>query len=240
MDVLSLRAARYTADVLCPERCAACPALVPSTRLFCPPCQSHVSVLGPPECLRCGLPVLAGSVCATCVPSEGSPVRHARAWAAYRGDGDRSPLAAAVAAFKYGGAVRLGRRFAAAMVARVPDRTISIIAPIPLHPRKLRTRGYNQSAVLARHIARILARPAALQLLRRTRDTPSQTSLSAPVRAANVADAFTVYGHQRLDDRSVLLVDDVWTSGATARATAAALRAAGARAVDVLTLARVL
>ena len=65
-------------------------------------------------------------------------------------------------------------------------------------------------------------------------------SRSAPVRAANVADAFTVYGHQRLDDRSVLLIDDVWTSGATARATAAALRAAGARAVDVLTLARVL
>jgi predicted amidophosphoribosyltransferase len=94
--------------------------------------------------------------------------------------------------------------------------------------------------VLARHIAHILGRPAALQLLRRTRDTPSQTSLSAHARAANVAGAFTVSRQLHVDDLAVLLVDDVWTSGATARASAAALRDAGARAVDVLTVARVL
>jgi len=240
MDPLSSRAARLAADLLCPERCAACPALVPSAHVFCRACQTHVNVLGPPECAHCGAPLAPGSARAHCPPTPNPPIRQVRAWGAYRGDGELSPLAKALAAFKYHGALRLARRLAASMVPRIPDPAVAVVVPVPLHPRKLRARGYNQSAVLARHIARALGRPTTPSLLRRTRDTPSQTALSARARAANVTGAFAVAQPERVLDLVVLLVDDVWTSGATARAAAAALRGAGARAVDVITLARVL
>jgi len=238
MDPLSSRGARAAADLLCPERCAACPALVPSGQLFCRTCQAHVAVLRPPECTQCGLPLALGSACVSCLSTPNASIRHARAFASYRGTGEDNPVAKALAAFKYHGTLRLGRRLAAVMAPRIADPAISVIIPIPLHPRKLRTRGYNQSAVLARHIARQIGRPAALQLLRRTRDTPSQTALSARARVANVTGAFTV--GDSFQGGIALLVDDVWTSGATARAAAATLLTAGAAAVDVVTLARVL
>ncbi len=127
----------------------------------------------------------------------------------------------------------------AAMIARVPGTTEATVVPVPLHVARLRRRGFNQSAVLARYLARTLDWPLALRLLVRTRDTPSQTALSARARAANVAGAFAVRDPSAARERAFLLVDDVWTSGATARAAASALRAAGARHVDVVTFARV-
>jgi ComF family protein len=126
------------------------------------------------------------------------------------------------------------------MLPRVPDPDVSLVVPVPLHARRLRCRGFNQSAVLARHLGRSLGRPVALTLVVRTRDTPSQIALNPLTRATNVEDAFAVRRPALVRDRTVLLVDDVWTSGATARAVAAALRAAGAEAVDILTVARVL
>ena len=127
---------------------------------------------------------------------------------------------------------------AAAMAARAPGAPESIVVPVPLHVTRLRHRGFNQSAVLARYVARVLGRPVALRLLVRTRDTPSQTALSLPARAANVAGAFAVRDPGTARARTFLLVDDVWTSGATARAAASALYAAGAQHVDVVTFAR--
>jgi ComF family protein len=234
------RAALAAADLLFPERCSACTAIVRAGELFCHACHAGVNVLGPPECERCGQPLAAGGTCGPCAAAPEPPIRRARAWAAYHGSGDRQPVAQALAAFKYRGARRLARRLAAAMLARVPPDPPSIIAPIPLHPNQLRRRGFNQSAVLARLVGRALGRRVALRLLVRVRDTPSQTALSAAARAANVAGAFAVRLPAEVDGRSVLLIDDVWTSGSTAGAAAVALRQAGARAVDVLTFARVL
>lgn len=166
------------------------------------------------------------------------PIRRARAWAAY--DGGTTPIARAVARFKYHGARRLGRRFAAVMASRIPSSDVTLVVPVPLHARRLRDRGFNQSAVLARHLAGILGHPVALSAVARSRDTPSQvTRATAGARAANVDAAFTVATPPLIRDHVVLLVDDVWTSGATTRAVARTLREGGARAVDVLTLARV-
>jgi ComF family protein len=239
MDPFVSPIALALADLVCPERCAACPAIVASGALFCQGCRRAVRVLGPPECAGCGSPLGAGT-CPPCPLGPGAPIRRARAWGAYRGADAEQPVARALAAFKYGGAMRLGRRMAAAMASRAPDASVSLVAPVPLHPRRLRRRGFNQSAVLARHLARALGRAAAPRLLARTRDTPSQTALAAAARRANVAGAFAVRRPAAVRGVQVLLVDDVWTSGATALAAAAALRAAGARAVDVLTFARVL
>jgi ComF family protein len=114
-----------------------------------------------------------------------------------------------------------------------------LVAPVPLHVARLRQRGFNQSALLAIHVAAALDWPVAPRLLVRVRDTPSQTALTAAARRANVERAFALRRPGSARGRCVLLIDDVWTSGATARAAARALRVDGARAVDVLTFARV-
>jgi ComF family protein len=227
------------ADLLCPERCAACPTLVDPRALFCGPCAGRVQHLGPPECDRCGEPRATAIACAGCRDHDDA-VRAARAWAAYRGDDATSPVARAVAALKYDGATRLARRLAHVIMPRVPDPTVSLVVPVPLSRRRLRRRGYNQSALLARHLARALAADVALTAVVRTRDTPSQVGLDARARRHNVRGAFAVAHAGEVQNRAILVVDDVWTSGATARAVATALVDAGARAVDVLTIARVL
>jgi ComF family protein len=168
------------------------------------------------------------------------PIRRARAWAAYDGVAGPSPAARAIAHLKYHGARRLGRRFASVLTERVCADDVTLVVPVPLHPRRLRARGFNQSAVVARHLARLLGRPAALAAVVRIRDTPTQVgSVSVATRGANVAGAFVVPRPAAVRGGCILLVDDVWTSGATARAVARSLREAGATAVDVITIARV-
>jgi ComF family protein len=234
------RLAREVADVLCPERCAACSSLVAARTLFCHACRDAVNALGPPECTRCGRPLAVGTCCGCCAVDDDSPVRHARAFARYETGVARHPISAALHAFKYRGAWRLAPRLALAMSARAPVApAATLVVPVPLHVTRLRARGFNQSALLAAEVARALGRPVACDFLVRRRDTPSQTALAAGDRRANVAEAFAVRRPSSARDRHVLLVDDVWTSGATARAAALALRADGARAVDVLTFARV-
>jgi ComF family protein len=240
MFPIASRIGDVLADALCPERCAACARIVATSVLFCHACRAGVNVLGPPECERCGQPRARAGRCDAC-RTDGTPtIRCARAWAAYDGAHSVRPVATALAQFKYGRVRRLGWRLAAAMATRVVDVAETTVVPVPLHVTRLRERGFNQSAVLARHLGRMLDRTVALRFLLRTRDTPSQTALSAPARAANVAGAFAVREPESVRDRAFLLVDDVWTSGATARAAASALCAAGARRVDVVTFARVL
>jgi ComF family protein len=112
----------------------------------------------------------------------------------------------------------------------------SLVVPVPLHARRLAERGYNQAAELARYAARRLALPLAPRLLERRRDTPKQTRLDSAARAANVAGAFTA--RVRLAGLHVALVDDVLTTGSTARAAAAALREAGATRIELWAAAR--
>ncbi|MGZ3441788.1 MAG: ComF family protein, partial [Polyangia bacterium] len=124
--------------------------------------------------------------------------------------------------------------------------SIDLIAPVPLHPRRLRAREFNQAAELAaamREAARARNAPLGRVALdararARTRDTPPQTGLDAAQRRRNVLGAFRVRDPGRVHDRRVLLVDDVMTTGATADACASALKQAGAATVVVLTLGR--
>ncbi len=237
MPIVALPLVGFLADLVCPERCAGCDSIVHAHVLFCGTCSGHVRRLGPPECDRCGVP--GRDPCGSCAGAS-SPIRSARAWASYRTTVGTSPVSNAILRFKYGAAPRLGRRLANVMYARVPDSRVEVVVPVPLHVRRLRTRAYNQSALLARELARHLGARLELTLVTRTRPTPTQVTLSPAARGANVAGAFTLPRPDLVRDRSVLVVDDVWTSGATARAVASTLREAGARTIDVLTFARVL
>ena len=114
-----------------------------------------------------------------------------------------------------------------------------LVVPVPLHPRRLRSRGFNPACVLARHVASRLALPLDPVALERVRDTPSQTSLGRSARARNVRDAFRVRAGRSLP-RCVWLVDDVVTTGATLCSAARALRRGGARSVVAICAARAL
>jgi ComF family protein len=153
-----------------------------------------------------------------------------------------------VLGFKHGDRLEGAAAFAAWMARAGAEllTEVDLIAPVPLHRRRLFHRRYNQSAILALAIGRYTGRPVAVDLLRRIRPTPSQGGLSPAGRARNVRGAFAVnqralakLGNGALAGRRVLLVDDVLTTGATVSTCTRVLRRAGAGGVDVLTLSRV-
>jgi ComF family protein len=136
-------------------------------------------------------------------------------------------------------AARLAEVLLAAPDVRATLDGAHVLVPVPLHPRRRRERGFNQSALLARALAGPTGLRVAEDALARREDTPPQTGLSAARRRANVARAFVVRRRPAVSDRIVVLVDDVLTTGATARACARALTQAGAAEVRLVTAARV-
>ena len=149
-----------------------------------------------------------------------------------------NPLAAAVHALKFRGR----RGVAAVLGARLAEAHSfapgALVVPVPLHPSRLRARGYNQALLLARPLARRRGLPLNPRVLVRLRPTPAQSSLGAAHRAVNLDGAFAVREPARVRGRRVALVDDVLTTGATAHACAVALLDAGATGVDVYTVGR--
>jgi ComF family protein len=144
---------------------------------------------------------------------------------------------------KYAGRRRSAGRLAETLLEEPAVRalvaTSDVLVPVPLHPRRLRERGFNQSALLAREIARRTGKATCPDALRRRLDTVPQAGLSAAARRRNVRDAFAVQRRAAVAGRTVVLVDDVLTTGATALACARRLGEAGAREVRLLTVARV-
>jgi ComF family protein len=172
-----------------------------------------------------------------CGDCMASPPRFDRARAAGVYDG---PLRSAIHQFKYRGgllfAKPLGLLLAEHGARLLNSNGIDLIVPVPLHFRRLRERGYNQSLELARRLGECWNIDVAASWLERIRETPQQTTLSRQERARNVRGAF-VWNGPALGGKRVVLVDDVYTSGATANECAGVLKKAGAGAVEVLTLA---
>ena len=232
---------RRALDLVLPPLCLVCRAPIGADGARCPACWSRVRFIGPPHCARCGLPFdeSAGphAICAACTRR---PPLFDRARAVMRYDDGARPL---ILRFK-----NADRLHAAPALARWLARAAGplldeaeLIVPVPLHWRRLLRRRYNQSAELARALAKISGRPASVDAVRRLRHTPPQGRRNPAERRANVRAAFAVPERRRalVRGRRVLVVDDVLTTGATLDAVARALTRAGAAAVDAVTLARV-
>ena len=230
-----LRLLRTPLDLALPPRCPACGEIVEADGRFCGGCWGQLSFLGPPWCARCQAPFeLDQGEEACCDACLRAPPRHAgvRAAVAYGEIARRLALG-----IKYGG--RRGHaRVAALLMRRHLPADADVLVPVPLHPRRLWWRGYNQAGWIADTLARLTGVPVAHAALRRTRATAPLRGHGREARRRAVAGAFAataplVGGH-------VVLVDDVYTTGATAAACTEALLAGGAARVTVLTFARVI
>jgi len=231
-------------QLLLPAECLLCHALLSqrdANRLVCPVCRQRWRPVRPPWCERCGQPEPHFGPCRLCTdwPAALTGVRSA-VWL----DQNARP---AVHALKYGGLPRIADDLTAVMAQlRPPSNGPSVLIPIPLATKRLRQRGYNQSEVLARALARQWRIPVLVTLLVRTRETPTQTALTPETRLANVAGAFGVRNAKcgmrnfafRLSSFELILVDDVFTTGATLAEAASALEQAGATRVMGVTFAR--
>jgi ComF family protein len=206
----------------------------------CGRCWSHVRFIKPPFCERCGLPfegdLTTPFECANCREMD-LHFSAARSAVVARG-----AVREIIHRYKYQRALWF-EPFLAGLLLRetVPalrDQRWDLIVPVPLHPLKLREREFNQAERLAVCLGKAASIPVNKRLLRRVRFTNTQTRLTRPERAANMRGAFAMRGSAQLDGERVILVDDVFTTGATTSACAQTLLAAGAGEVCVWTVAR--
>lgn len=227
------------ADIALPPRCPGCGEVVRADHRFCAACWGTLRFLGPPWCAGCNAPFAfdrgADAQCGRCL-AEPPPHDGVRAAVAY-GDVART----VVLKLKYGGRIAYADTMARAM-ARVMPEGGDLLVPVPLHRARLWSRGYNQAGLLAAALTRATGVPMARDLLRRTRATPMLRGMGASARAKAVAGAFALApgARERIAGKSLVLVDDVHTSGATGDACARVLRRGGASRVVLLCFARVL
>lgn len=239
-------AATALVDAVLPPRCAACRAVTASDAGFCPDCWTQLDFLVGPACARCDLPFDQaqgeGALCGACM-ADPPPYQRVHVPLAY-GDVSRS----IVMRLKYGQRTGFARLMARLMAGTLPsplaesdDATPPLIVPVPLHRWRIWVRGFNQSAEISRHLGRLTGAPVLVDALHRHRRTPPLRGLGRAARARTVRGAFAVPPQHRaaLAGRHIFLVDDVFTTGATAAACTRALLRAGARSVAVVAFARV-
>ncbi|MFP7754500.1 double zinc ribbon domain-containing protein [Thermodesulfobacteriota bacterium B35] len=226
-------------DLLFPAFCLGCGCPLPtgSLPLLCPDCRGSLIFGRSPCCTCCGLPFAAGSdhLCGHCLRNQPG-FDLARFALHYCG-----PVPRLIQDLKFHGLTTplatmacLVRNSGVARHLAEPD----LLLPVPLHPARLRRRGFNQSLLIARACFPRWRSRIDPDLLIRRRPTVPQTSLTGTSRRRNLRGAFALYRDRRLDNRRVLLVDDVFTTGSTVRECVAVLRRAGAVRIEVFTLSR--
>lgn len=217
---------------LMPHDCLLC-GMASGEALVCGECVRALPHHDQPACPRCALPTPDGEVCGRCLVT---PPAYDRTVAAFD---YRYPLAEILHAFKYGGQFAAGRFLAEALLARVQaERWPDVLIPMPLHATRLRERGFNQAAEVARRLAVETGLPLSLDILVKLRDTAPQASLPWKERQANVKGVFAC--GDDVAGRHLAIVDDVMTTGTTLNEAAKVLKKRGAVEVAVWVVARTL
>jgi len=230
-------------DFILPTACSYCRSPVADSPFpfICAQCWADFSPLLPPVCPRCGRPfespdALTYSPEHTCGQCRKAAPHYDQALSVGYFEG---PLREAIHQFKYRPCRALGRPLSAWMAGNVRlISDIDIVMPVPLHRKRLRQRGFNQALLLSHGVSSTFDIYLCVDNLVRCRFTRPQVELSGEERIKNVAGAFAIRRPGEVEDKSVLLVDDVFTSGATMNECAAALKQGGAARVTALTLAR--
>jgi ComF family protein len=201
---------------------------------LCAACWQDLPWLPQPRCPRCALPAPSAGVCGACLKH---PPQFDATWAALRYD---FPVAELLHAYKYRGQANLAHAFAAMSqrCAAQGAHKLDVLVPLPVTLARMRERGFNQAAELAKQLGLTLGVSVALSALRKTRDTRPQIELPWEERRANVRGAFAC--DSGVAGLNVALIDDVMTTGASADAASAALKRAGAKSVVAWVLARTL
>ena len=228
-------------ELLFPAFCLACGRQLSSWRLplLCSDCGAEVSLVRPPLCSCCGLPLNCGPdhFCGNCLAKTFAFDR-ARAALLYR-----EPVISLIHSLKFAGQLTGLSTMAALARDTAGYRDLAaadLILPVPLHPQRLRERGFNQALLLARACFPEQSRMINVDLLVRRRATVPQTRLSGKERRRNLAAAFQITRPDSLKGKKILLIDDVFTTGSTVHECAATLRRAGAASIEIFTLARAL
>ena len=213
-----------------PQDCLLCAA--PCHDTFCPDCAGELPKLPPSRCPVCALPTSQGETCGRCLAG---PPGFDATLAAFR---YAFPVDKLIHAFKYGHRLIAGTYFGRTLAGLTNGLCPDLLLPMPLHPERLRQRGFNQAVEIARPVATALDMPISTDVCIRTRDTPPQADLELKERRKNLRNAF--HCTQDLGGRRVLLVDDVMTTGTSADECARILKLHGAAHVTVMVVARAL
>ena len=232
---------RALLDLLFPPLCHVCRTFIPNVGdlFICADCLHKITFLSSPLCTTCGAPFATEDgidhTCGACVIHP--PAHISRSATLFAG-----PIQDLIHSFKYGNRVHLcqplGLLVATTLGQFRRDVDPEIIIPVPLHRKRLRQRGFNQSQLIGEVLKKRWQLPLEVGNLSRTRWTEPQTTLDAKGRVVNVAGAFAVKVPKAIEGKRVLLVDDVLTTGSTIRECAEALSDAGAAAVFAVTVAR--
>ncbi len=222
-------------DALYPPRCAACAHV--GYKYWCADCLSRVSYIAPPVCAKCGTPIDPEGFCPSC-PTHPLLLEAVRAAAHYEG-----AVKQAIHRLKYAATPPVAPALAQLLIQAwhsalsEPLRAAQGVIPIPIHRERELERGFNQSVLLARHFCHAVGLPLWDDVLVRAVYHQPQVGLNAAQRAQNVRDAFRVVRSEEIASKSVLLMDDVWTTGSTLNEAARALLQVGAAHVFALTVA---
>lgn len=218
-------------DLIFPPRCGGCDK---AGERFCQTCVASLAYLPPSICVQCGYPLPTAGQCTATHPPGTSALAGMRSVLFFEG-----PVQRALHRLKYKRDIILADSLAGLLSEawRTSDLPRGVVMPVPLSAERLRERGYNQAGLLAHAFAELTHLPYRPAAAVRIRHTVSQVKLSAAQRRENVAQAFEAQSRAVLG-QTIILVDDVCTTGATLAACAEALRAAGASCIWGLTLAR--
>lgn len=236
-----------------PPSCLSCSKIVSNNQGLCENCWEELTFLGKPCCAQCGFPFdtnlsknkdTENGLCGPCI-SRQPKFDKARSIVTY--DDISRDL---ILKFKHGDRLEVAPLFGHWLTLQYKEITshtdVDFIVPIPLHPKRLLFRRFNQAALIAKHLSKNVGKPFHPRLLKRIKNTESQGHLSASARKRNIRNAFQIDRLPKsavtgtLEGTCVLLIDDVYTTGSTVEEAANCLKRAGARTVFVLTIARVI